>query len=409
MNAAQPAVEAGGAHGGPAARVARHGNDALGSGLLYLTGLGSLVSVGTVVLALLVAWALAYVAGGSSTVVPHLFYVPIILAAVRFGWPGAMLSVLAATTLAGPALPLDVADRVAQAPSAWGLRGVMFLLVASLLAWLTQHNTQSLHRAVQDRRAARALRSALHDGEVVVYYQPIFHLETGRTSAVEALVRWRHPREGFLLPDRFIPQAERSGAIADLDRFVLREATRQVAAWSTPQQPVNASVNISAIHFTDPGLLEEVNAALAASGLPAERLRLEVTETAIVQDVCAAARQIEALRALGVKVAIDDFGAGQTSLSQLHRFTVDFVKLDRGFVTQITTDTRTARMVAGLVNLCTGIGAQVVAEGISDPEEYAQLKSMGCQYGQGFYLGRPAPVTETAALLVGGPGVERLD
>lgn len=363
------------------------------------TRLRTLLALGGIVLGLVVVWGAAYASGGSRTVLPHLFYFPIILSSVRFGWLGAVTSAGIAGVLAGPALPADVENQVAQPVWGWVLRLAMFLGVATLVAWLSRHRSESMTVAVQDARLSGKLRQALRDGEIAVYYQPILDMESGRIVGVEALARWNHPTEGLLSPDYFIPPAERTGMIAQLDRYVLREAIREVSAWSSSTCPLGVSVNVSATRFAERSLVGDVGAALSDSRMAPQQLQLEMTETAIIQDVAASATQIAALRGMGVTVAIDDFGVGQTSFSYLHEFTIDTVKIDRSFVAKTTSDPKAARLVAGMIRLFEAIDTKVVGEGISNAEEYVQMRSLGCKLGQGFYIGRPAPATETEQLI----------
>lgn len=340
----------------------------------------------------LLAWAATYLAGGSHTVLPHLFYVPVLFAAVRFGVRGAVVTGLAAGVLAGPLLPADTSTGEAQEVLAWSLRTAMFVGVGSFVGWLTRHSSQSFAGWVNDHRSAVEIRAALSRGEMVVHYQPILALDDGEILGFEALVRWQHPSDGIIPPLRFIPAAERSGAIADIDRFVLHTATRDLESWGDDSLWV--AVNVSAARFAEPGLVDDVCDAVASAGLRPDQLHLEITETAIIRDVSVAAEQIAALRGLGLRVAVDDFGAGQTSLSYLHQFGVDVIKIDRSFVVQTVTNPQAARLVSGVIRLFSAIGTEVVGEGISNAEEYVQMQSLGCEIGQGFYLGMPLPASE---------------
>jgi EAL domain-containing protein (putative c-di-GMP-specific phosphodiesterase class I) len=353
-----------------------------------------------VVVALLVAWGTTYLAGGSRTVFPHLFYVPVMMAAVRFGLPGAVATAVAAGVLAGPLVPADVATGTAQDTSAWVTRLLIFVSVGLLLAWITSHTRPGLLSSGHDARVSMQLRRALRRGDLEVHYQPQVDLESHRVVGVEALVRWAHPTEGLVAPVEFIPAAESTGTIDAVDRYVLHEATAQLAAWSRAgHEDLTMSVNLSAHRFQDPGLVDDIAAALRTTGIEPSRLHLEVTETAIIADVAQAARQIAALRALGVKIAIDDFGAGQSSLSYLHRFVVDVMKIDRGFTANVVEDPRVGRLVAGMVRLFESVGVTVVGEGIANAEQFVHMTSLRCQIGQGFYIARPAPADEITAWL----------
>lgn len=355
----------------------------------------ALVIAPLVLVALALAWAAAYLAGGSRTVLPHLFYVPIIIAAVRFGRLAAVATAVVAGLLSGPLLPVDVATGTPQEASAWMLRMAMFVTVGLVLGWITGHNRPGLLGIGLDAKVAVALRHALRSGQLEVHYQPQVDLETRRVTGLEALVRWRHPTRGLVTPAEFIGAAEATGLVNAIDRFVLGEATRQLAAWSAAGfDDLTVSVNLSARRFADPDLVADTAEALEDSGLDAARLHLEVTETVIIEDVEQAARQITGLRELGVKIAIDDFGAGHSSLSHLHRFPVDVMKIDRGFIAHVVDDARVGRLVAGMVRLFESMGVTVVGEGIASAEQYVHMASLRCQIGQGFYIALPAPADE---------------
>lgn len=353
------------------------------------------VAAPMVIGSLVLAWGVAYLAGGSHTVFPHLFYLPIMMAAVRFGPAAAGITAVTAGLLSGPLLPADVGAGTPQELGSWMTRAAMFVLVGLLLAWLTVHTRPGLLRSGRDARVAAGLLRALRAGHLQVHYQPQVDLASRRVTGLEALVRWMHPSRGLVTPAEFIPAAEATGVINAVDRFVLQEATRQLAAWSREgYDDLTIAVNLSARRFADPDLVPDTAAALEASGLDPSRLHLEVTETAIIEDVTEAARKIGDLRRLGVRIAIDDFGAGSSSLSYLHRFPVDVMKIDRGFVANVVEDARVGRLVAGMVRLFESIGVTVVGEGIANAEQYVHMTSLRCQIGQGYYIAMPGPADE---------------
>lgn len=256
-----------------------------------------------------------------------------------------------------------------------------------------------MRRALQDAQTSHALLQAIRRHEIVVYYQPILDMADGRIVGVEALARWVRPDGTMVQPDAFIPAAERTGAVLDLDHEVLRIATHQVAVASRTLGPVSLSVNASAARIMQDGLVDDVRAVLDESGLDPEMLHLEITETSLIQDIDAAAANIAGLRAFGVKVAIDDFGVGQSSLGYVDDFTVDVVKLDRSFVAKAKESPRTANLVGGLITLFERMGLNVVGEGVSCEEEYSLMASLGCKFAQGFYIGRPTPWSDVEPLL----------
>jgi len=323
----------------------------------------------------------------------------------------AAATAVAAGVLAGPLLPADVATDTAQPASAWLTRLAVFVGVGLLLAWLTGHTRPTVLRAGHDAEVAAQIRAALRNRQIVAFYQPQVDLRTGEVVGFEALARWVHPKRGVIAPDAFVPVAERTGLIGQIDQVVLAAATRQLARWSEQGLgPLTMAVNISAQRFHDDDLAADVARALGESGARPDRVHLEITETAIIPDLGRAVDQIAALRELGVKIAIDDFGAGQSSLTYLHRFTVDIIKIDRGFVENVAGDPKVSRLVEGLLRLFDSLGVAVVAEGISAPEQHRHMRSLGCRVGQGFQFATPAPVEEVDHRLVlagrarGGPG-----
>jgi diguanylate cyclase (GGDEF)-like protein/PAS domain S-box-containing protein len=248
------------------------------------------------------------------------------------------------------------------------------------------------------------LRRALTGDEIVPHYQAIFDLRKGTIVGFEALVRWAHPTRGLLAPDAFLPIAEQIGLIDQIDDLVLRLATTQVARWNADESTRGRrwiSVNLAARQLNSGEIVARVEAALAASDLPAGQLVLELTEGSVMRDPDAAARTLEQLRALGIRVAIDDFGTGYSSLGHLQRFTFDFLKVDRSFVAE----TETANALAPtIVDLAKRFGLTAIAEGIETSEQLERMKALGCALGQGFLMHRPAPPDEVAARLRATPG-----
>lgn len=371
--------------------------------------LDALVYLGAIVIGLAGAWALSYLMGGSKTPLPHLFYVPILVAALGFSWPGAALTALVAGVLAGPALPEDVSAGVAQSPAGWVLRLTVFMAIGLFFALVMRGRSAPLRDVVGDSTMSARMRRGLDRHEIQPFYQPIYDQRTRAVTAVEALARWRHPKRGWIAPDDFIPAVERTGAVLDLDRFMLRQVAATVHGWSSEVGPIRASVNLSAVAFARNDLPEHVRRVLADTGLPAEQLELEITESAFMTDPDSTARQVAELRSFGVRVSIDDFSAGQSSLLYLSRFPVDTVKLDRTLIAGVTTDGRLARLVAGVVVMLHGLGVVVIGEGIETIEQLAFLDSVDCRYAQGYYIGHPASAESTLELLRGGVDVRVLN
>jgi len=247
------------------------------------------------------------------------------------------------------------------------------------------------------------LRQAVADESFTVHYQPIFDLQSDRLVAAEALVRWEHPERGMVAPAEFVPLAEESGLIVPLGRWVLRKACLQAAAWNRehPQGgPLIVAVNLSPRQFLDSGLIEDVRQALADSGLAAEKLTLEITETAVISNIDAATLKLQKLRELGVWIALDDFGTGHSSLSYLRRLPVTHLKVARPFVERMETSSKDLALVRGIIALTHGLDQRVIAEGVETTGQRDLLRSLGCDLGQGFLYAQPMPAHELGAALV---------
>jgi diguanylate cyclase (GGDEF)-like protein len=248
----------------------------------------------------------------------------------------------------------------------------------------------------------RDLRHAIDTGELSVHYQPIVTLATGALAGVEALVRWEHPERGLLPPSTFVPLAEEAGLIGDLGRWVLAAACQQAATWEAARRgEFTLSVNVSAYQFQEEDWADEVAAALVTAGLEPRRLVIEITETVLAQDMDTARRRLEQLRALGVRVAIDDFGTGYSSLGYLRHLPVDILKIDKSFIDGVTLGPHESALARAVVKLTKTLGLTAVAEGIEHEAQLVRLRRLGCQYGQGFYLGRPEPAETIDDLLRG--------
>ena len=262
----------------------------------------------------------------------------------------------------------------------------------------TMH-AEALHRV----RQSDELRGALAEGGLVVHYQPIVELATGRTIAVEALLRWQHPTQDLLAADAFVPVAEDTGLIVALDQWVLDAATAQMASWRAQDSvasPPCVHVNVSPITFRSPGYAADVLACLVRHGVAVTDLRLEVTETQMMGEDAQTLQTMQALAAAGVGRAIDDFGTGCSSLGYVRRRFVDVIKIDRSLVTGLDADPNQRRVAAALLAVVDAFDLTAVAEGVQTDAEAAQLLALGCRYGQGYLWGRPVPAAElvTAAL-----------
>ncbi|MEY2400568.1 MAG: hypothetical protein QOJ08_679 [Ilumatobacteraceae bacterium] len=236
------------------------------------------------------------------------------------------------------------------------------------------------------------LRRGLDRGELVLHYQPKVSISTGEVVGAEALVRWQHPDRGLIFPDDFIPLAEHTGLIGPLTRYVLNTALAQARSWIDAGRTMSVSVNLSARNLLDDRLPAQVTELLTANGVAAELLELEVTESAIMTEPVRAQHILERLSALGVRISIDDFGVGYTSLGQLKTLPVSELKIDRSFVMTMIEDRSNAVIVNSVVDLGHNLGLTIVAEGVEDEHAMAALADFGCDVAQGYHLSRPMPV-----------------
>ena len=256
--------------------------------------------------------------------------------------------------------------------------------------------------AVARHELSAELSRSLGRGELAVFYQPIVDLRSGLVTGHEALVRWRHPTRGLLGPDTFIPLAEDTGLILPLGRWVLGEACRQAAAWTSlgaGGQPLTIAVNLSAQQLQEASFMDEVRGILEETGLPPKRLVLEMTETVMFQDTSAIMGRLQGLRELGIRIAIDDFGTGYSSLGYLRRFPVDILKIAKEFIAPADSQDEWA-FAAAIVGIGRTLGLAIVAEGIEETGQLEQLRGMGCQYGQGYLFAQPRDAETTTADLI---------
>jgi diguanylate cyclase (GGDEF)-like protein len=246
------------------------------------------------------------------------------------------------------------------------------------------------------------LRRAVEAGELVLHYQPKINLADGRATAVEALVRWRHPHRGFIEPVDFIPFAEQTGYISSITRWVLARAIEQAGVWERTGLRIRMSVNVSArdLHQGD-ALVQYVAAALAAAELPAGMLCLEITESGLMADPGAAQSTLRKLRELGIATSIDDYGTGYSSLAYIKQLAVNELKIDRVFVGGMEADRRNAAIVRSTIELGHNLGLTVVAEGVETDHEAAELVRFGCDAAQGYYFARPMPAATLERWLTG--------
>jgi predicted signal transduction protein with EAL and GGDEF domain len=240
------------------------------------------------------------------------------------------------------------------------------------------------------------LRKALADGEFELYYQPLVNLERDQISGMEALLRWRHPERGNVSPAEFIPLAEETGLIVPIGEWVLRQACAAASGWP---EHVKVAVNLSAMQFKNRHLVETVFSALAASGLKAHRLELEITETILLQNNESTLATLHQLRELGVRIALDDFGTGYSSLSYLRSFPFDRIKIDRSFVKDIAEGAGSLNIVRAVTAMAAGLGMATTAEGVETKEQMEMVREEGCTEMQGYFFSPPRPIKDIERLL----------
>lgn len=253
-----------------------------------------------------------------------------------------------------------------------------------------------------DLQLENDLRQAIARQELTLHYQPIIALATGRLSGFEALLRWEHPTRGWLSPLEFIPLAEETGLINDLGWWVLQSACRQLRLWLTQfphEQSLTVNVNLSTVQLKQADLLEGLRLIWQEYQLPHSSLKLEITESCILETVTLEAQRLKQLKDLGVGLCVDDFGTGYSSLSRLHEFPIDTLKIDRSFVSRIEANARHNETVQTIVTLAHSLGMDVVAEGVETETQLEQLRGLNCEYAQGYLFCQPVDGATATQLL----------
>ena len=235
------------------------------------------------------------------------------------------------------------------------------------------------------------LRRAVSQKDFLIEYQPTVLLATRAVTGFEALIRWNHPNLGVLSPADFIPEAEQMGLILEIDQWVLNAACKQLREWQVDSgdPALTISVNLSSKQFRHESLVGEIRNTLRRNNLAAESLKLEITETALMERLDSTSRTIRGIVALGVQLYIDDFGTGYSSLSYLTRFPLTLLKVDRSFVSLVSLDSRSAIVAKTIINLAHSLGLTALAEGIETRQQFEEVLRLGCDFGQGFWLSRP--------------------
>lgn len=257
-------------------------------------------------------------------------------------------------------------------------------------------------RAVDLLQLETDLRHSIEAGEIEVYYQPIIDLSDTELAGFEALVRWNHPTRGLVSPGEFIPICEATGLIVPLTLLILERSCTQVRRWQvmTGNRSLFASVNLSGKHFAENDLVAQVKGVLEKSGLHPSNLKLEITETAVMENAESAIKMLHDLKKLGVKISMDDFGTGYSSLSYLHKFPIDTLKVDQSFVRPMAEGNDNSEIVRTIVSLAKSLKLSIVAEGVETVYQHSRLKALGCDYGQGYLFSRPLPVGEMNELVI---------
>lgn len=262
--------------------------------------------------------------------------------------------------------------------------------------------TQSIERLTLET----ALRRALDRNQFALHYQPKVDMTTGQITGVEALLRWTHPDLGVLPPAQFVPLAEETGLIVPIGRWVLKEACAQNMAWQRRGlRPVSMAVNLSPRQFGDEHLLQDIDEALAASGMSPVLLQLEVTESMVMRNVSRAIKVLDAIQSRGIRLAIDDFGTGYSSMSLMKQFPIDTIKIDRSFVRDLPKDSEDQAIAQAIISMGKALGMTVIAEGVETVEQQTFLRNHACDEMQGYLFSKPVPPQQLADLLRRAPVV----
>lgn len=263
-------------------------------------------------------------------------------------------------------------------------------------------NADMLKNAVERLQLETDLQQAMKSEQFYLKYQPIITLSSGKIIGFEALVRWQHPTLGEVSPEQFISVAEATGLIIPLGKWILAEACQKLKTWQEQfpsYEPLSISVNLSGIQLTQPDLIEQIDQILSTVGLSGHYLKLEITETILMQNADKATFVLEQLQARQIQLSIDDFGTGYSSLSYLHCLPINTLKIDRSFVSPSSANSKNKDIVETILTLARNLGLEVIAEGVETAEQLSHLQKMGCQYGQGYFISKPLDFAAVVALL----------
>lgn len=358
--------------------------------------------VALIVGGLAVCWMVPMLCGGAAVVPPHLFYIPILFAGLRFGPLGSLITACAAAVLAGPLMYADVATRAPQPLTEWVTRAMFFIVIGQILTAMAAVAVEACRRELDDLDAGRALATAMDQSRFEVYFQPIVSFERGGdVTGAEALVRLHDPERGLVGPDEFIPSAEGTGMIRPLGEFVLRSACEQLVRWRRSGlvgPDFTLSVNVSPRQLDAADFPDRVAGVLRETDMDPGQLQLEITETALAEQPEQFTASLHSLRRLGVRLALDDFGTGHSTLAELQRLPVGVIKIDRVFVDELGRG-RSA-IAENVVSLARSLELITVAEGVETEAQARILTDLGCDHGQGYLYGRPVPGEQFALSLL---------
>jgi len=264
-----------------------------------------------------------------------------------------------------------------------------------------RNTEQQKQTALREMKLEQELRAGLENKEFIPYLQPILDLRTKRVRGFEALIRWQHPEKGLVFPDDFIPVAERTGVVQNLDRMMLEKACQTIPQIEkiAGDEKIFISVNLSGINFETIDIVNSVRRTITDNEIDPSYIKLEITESALIDDPEQAEKVLQGLKALGLRISLDDFGTGYSSLSYLHKFTIDDLKIDRSFVMQIHNGNRSLDIIRAIVALAKNFKLNIVAEGIEQEEDIVALTSLDCDMGQGYLFSKPVPVPNALAYL----------
>lgn len=352
------------------------------------------VSVLSWVAVMVVAFtAITYIGGGTASLPPHWFYIPIVVAGARFGVIGAVAVAVVSGLAVGPSMPADVVAGTAQETSDWLTRSLFFVVVGSVVAGIVRQAARGIERERHQLASARRLDVAMQQGQLQLHFQPIVSASSGEISGVEALLRWETPDRGLISPEMFVPAAEENGQIVAIGGWVIEEACSQLENWSNRfgGAPVVMSVNVAAAQLESGDLVSRVYDALDRHSLEPSALCLEITESSLIPDMEASVEVLAALRDIGVSIAIDDFGTGQSSLSYIRSIPFDTLKIDGRFLEELGERHEADTLVDSIVKLGNDLDKTTVAEMVETELQWERVVASGCTHGQGYLFAPPLP------------------